>query len=89
MGRIQLESVSKKYGNTHAIEDVDLDIADGEFLVLLGPSGCGKSTLLRLVAGLIQPSGGRILLDGNDITAAPPRNRILRWYSRAMRSIRT
>lgn len=77
MGRIQLESVSKKYGNTHAIEDVDLDIADGEFLVLLGPSGCGKSTLLRLVAGLIQPSCGRILLDGNDITAAPPRNRDL------------
>ncbi|MDV8024934.1 ABC transporter ATP-binding protein [Rhodococcus sp. IEGM 1330] len=77
MGRIQLESVSKNYGNTHAIEDVDLDIADGEFLVLLGPSGCGKSTLLRLVAGLIQPCEGRILLDGNDITTTPPRDRNL------------
>ncbi|OZD04940.1 ABC transporter ATP-binding protein [Rhodococcus sp. 06-235-1A] len=77
MGRIQLESVSKKYGKTHALKDVDLDIADGEFLVLLGPSGCGKSTLLRLVAGLIQPSSGRILLDDKDITATPPRNRDL------------
>ena len=77
MGRIQLQSVSKKFGATYALEQVDLDIADGEFLVLLGPSGCGKSTLLRLVAGLAEPSSGRILLDGKDITAAPPRERDL------------
>lgn len=52
MSRIELRTVSKRYGETHAIEAVNLDIADGEFLVLLGPSGCGKSTLLRSVAQL-------------------------------------
>ncbi len=77
MSRIQLESVSKKFGTTHAIHDVSLDIADGEFMVLLGPSGCGKSTLLRMVAGLTQPTSGQILLDDNDITTAPPRQRDL------------
>ncbi|QII02848.1 ABC transporter ATP-binding protein [Rhodococcoides fascians A21d2] len=77
MGRIQLESVSKKFGSSDALTEIDLDIADGEFLVLLGPSGCGKSTLLRLVAGLTQPTGGRILLDGKDITVVPPRDRDL------------
>lgn len=77
MSRIQLHSVSKKFGTTHAIHDVSLDIADGEFMVLLGPSGCGKSTLLRMVAGLTQPTSGRILLDDNDITSAPPRQRDL------------
>ncbi|MDJ0104980.1 ABC transporter ATP-binding protein [Rhodococcus erythropolis] len=77
MSRIQLESVSKKFGTSHAIHDVSLDIADGEFMVLLGPSGCGKSTLLRMVAGLTQPTSGRILLDNNDITSVPPRQRDL------------
>ncbi|MDJ0394195.1 ABC transporter ATP-binding protein [Rhodococcus sp. G-MC3] len=77
MSRIQLESVSKKFGATHAIFDVSLDIADGEFMVLLGPSGCGKSTLLRMVAGLTQPTSGQILLDDKDITSAAPRQRDL------------
>ncbi|WMN01910.1 ABC transporter ATP-binding protein [Rhodococcus erythropolis] len=77
MSRIQLESVSKTFGSTHVIRDVCLDIADGEFMVLLGPSGCGKSTLLRMVAGLAQPTSGRILLNNNDVTCAPPRQRDL------------
>ncbi|MGB6053268.1 MAG: ABC transporter ATP-binding protein, partial [Rhodococcus sp. (in: high G+C Gram-positive bacteria)] len=77
MSRINITSVSKKFGDTHAIADLTLDIADGEFMVLLGPSGCGKSTLLRMVAGLTQPSTGRIMLDRTDITSAPPRQRNL------------
>ncbi|APA99353.1 ABC transporter ATP-binding protein [Nocardia seriolae] len=74
MARLQIDAVSKRFGTDHAVREVSLDIADGEFLVLLGPSGCGKSTLLRMIAGLEQPSAGRILLDGSDITdEAPPR----------------
>ncbi|WP_018501325.1 ABC transporter ATP-binding protein [Parafrankia discariae] len=77
MGRIELDGLTKRYGDVVAVDGVSLDIADGEFLVLLGPSGCGKSTLLRLVAGLLTPSGGRVLLDGRDITHAPPARRDL------------
>ncbi|MFI9508024.1 ABC transporter ATP-binding protein [Nocardia sp. NPDC052566] len=77
MARLQIDAVSKMFGATHAVRAVDLDIADGEFMVLLGPSGCGKSTLLRMIAGLEQPSGGRILLDGADITELGPRRRDL------------
>ncbi|EFC80860.1 ABC transporter ATP-binding protein [Parafrankia sp. EUN1f] len=77
MGRIVLDGLTKQYGDVVAVDGIDLDIADGEFLVLLGPSGCGKSTLLRLIAGLIQPSGGRVLLDDEDITYAPPARRDL------------
>ncbi|MFF3572867.1 ABC transporter ATP-binding protein [Nocardia jiangxiensis] len=77
MAGLRLEAVSKRFGATHAVDEVSLDITDGEFLVLLGPSGCGKSTLLRMIAGLEEPSSGRILLDGNDITDAPAQRRDL------------
>ncbi|MQY17146.1 ABC transporter ATP-binding protein [Nocardia macrotermitis] len=77
MAGLRLEAVSKRFGGTSAVDEVSLDIADGEFLVLLGPSGCGKSTLLRMIAGLEEPSSGRILLDGNDITDAPAQRRDL------------
>ena len=78
MAAIGLERVGKKYPNGHmALQQIDLEIADGEFLVLVGPSGCGKSTLLRLVAGLETPSGGTIRLDGADITGATPQARDL------------
>ncbi|MEX5634270.1 ABC transporter ATP-binding protein [Parafrankia sp. FMc2] len=77
MGRIELDGLTRKYGDVVAVDGIDLDIADGEFLVLLGPSGCGKSTLLRLIAGLIPPTGGRVLLDGEDITHAAPARRDL------------
>ncbi len=77
VSRIQLEAVSKTFGSAPTVRDVTLDIADGEFMVLLGPSGCGKSTLLRMVAGLTSPSSGRIVLDGVDITERPPRQRDL------------
>ncbi|MCE0764863.1 ABC transporter ATP-binding protein [Pseudonocardia kujensis] len=78
---MQIEGLTRRFGSgNHAVNAVDgisLDVADGEFLVLLGPSGCGKSTLLRMIAGLTPPTGGRILLDGRDITAAEPRERNL------------
>lgn len=77
MARLYLDAVTKRFGGTDAVSAVTLDIADGEFLVLLGPSGCGKSTLLRLIAGLEEPTTGRILLDDNDITDEPPQRRDL------------
>ncbi|WP_433598900.1 ABC transporter ATP-binding protein [Nocardia sp. CA-135953] len=77
MARLRIEQVSKHFGTTYAVREVSLDIADGEFMVLLGPSGCGKSTLLRMIAGLEDPTGGRILLDDTDITHRAPQQRDL------------
>ncbi|MFC4943063.1 ABC transporter ATP-binding protein [Pseudonocardia sp. GCM10023141] len=77
MSRIEIEGLMRRFGRVTAVDAVDLDVPDGDFLVLLGPSGCGKSTLLRMIAGLTPPSAGRILLDGADITATPPRERNL------------
>ncbi|WIJ26195.1 ABC transporter ATP-binding protein [Devosia sp. RR2S18] len=75
MGSITLEHVNKSFGDVQVIPDISLDIKDGEFVVFVGPSGCGKSTLLRLIAGLEDTSSGRILLDGQDMTKAPPARR--------------
>src|SRR5207253_628039 len=67
--------VSKRFGNIVAVERLSLDIFEREFFALLGPSGCGKTTLLRMLAGFEQPSEGRILLDGADISGLPPHRR--------------
>jgi len=75
MGSITLENVNKSFGEVQVIPDISLDIRDGEFIVFVGPSGCGKSTLLRLIAGLEDTTRGRILLDGQDMTDAPPARR--------------
>ena len=73
--RVRIEGVSHRYGAVTALDDVSLDIADGEFVTLLGPSGCGKTTLLRIVAGFERPSGGRVLLAGEDVTGRPAHRR--------------
>jgi ABC-type Fe3+/spermidine/putrescine transport system ATPase subunit len=75
MSTVRLDHVTKQYGTTVAVRELDLEVADGEFLTLLGPSGCGKTTTLRMIAGLIEPSGGRIHFDDEDVTYVPPRSR--------------
>jgi putative spermidine/putrescine transport system ATP-binding protein len=72
MARLQLTGLTKTYGDFHAVAGVDLDIRQGELVVLLGPSGCGKTTTLRMIAGFIAPTAGEIRLGGNDITRQPP-----------------
>ncbi|MBL8265232.1 ABC transporter ATP-binding protein [Steroidobacter sp.] len=75
MAQLTLENVSKRYGDTVALAATDLTVKDGEFLTLLGPSGCGKTTTLRIVAGFVAPDAGRVAIDGQDVTLAPPRLR--------------
>lgn len=69
---VEIEAVTKRFGSFAAVDGVSLAVRRGEFFSLLGPSGCGKTTLLRMIAGFEQPDEGRILLDGEDITALPP-----------------
>jgi len=69
---IQIENVTKKFGDFTAIDNLNLDIYKNEFFSLLGPSGCGKTTLLRMLAGFERITDGRILLDGEDISEIPP-----------------
>ena len=75
MGQITLQDVQKSFGPVHIIKGADLDIADGSFVVFVGPSGCGKTTLLRLIAGLEDVSGGKILIDGKNVVDTPPAKR--------------
>ncbi|MFN8037349.1 MAG: ABC transporter ATP-binding protein [Acidimicrobiia bacterium] len=75
MARVALEGVTKHFGKTVAVEDVTLDVHDQEFLVLLGPSGCGKSTVLRMIAGLEEPTSGRIFIGDRDVTDLEPKAR--------------
>jgi putative spermidine/putrescine transport system ATP-binding protein len=72
MARLSIEHLRKTYGDLTVVDDVNIDIADGEFLVLLGPSGCGKTTTLRMVAGFIAPSAGAITIGERGVTTLPP-----------------
>jgi sulfate transport system ATP-binding protein len=72
---IRLESLSKRYDGHPVVNNVTLEVTEGEFFVLLGPSGSGKSTVLRLIAGLADADGGRVMLHGRDVTGLPPQKR--------------
>ncbi|MED5621080.1 ABC transporter ATP-binding protein [Ideonella sp. BN130291] len=76
MAQLRLAGLAKRYDNgAHAVHEVNLDVEDGEFMVLVGPSGCGKSTTLRMVAGLEDPTEGRIFIGGQDVTDRAPAQR--------------
>lgn len=72
MASISLQGITKRFGDVTAVDDLQLEIADGEFFVLLGPSGAGKTTTLRLIAGLETPDAGHVRMNGEDMTAAAP-----------------
>jgi putative spermidine/putrescine transport system ATP-binding protein len=75
MSGLEIEGLTKRFGAFTAVDKVDLSVARGRFVCLLGPSGCGKTTLLRMIAGLEEPSEGRVLLEGEDITGLPTHRR--------------
>ena len=82
---VRLQGVTKRFGDFTAVREMDLDIPRGEFFTMLGPSGCGKTTTLRMVAGFEEPTEGRVLLDGDDVTALPafrrPTNTVFQSYA--------
>ncbi|MCB5190556.1 sn-glycerol-3-phosphate ABC transporter ATP-binding protein UgpC [Methylobacillus arboreus] len=75
MAKLSLQRLGKRFAQTVILKEIDLDIASGEFIVLVGPSGCGKSTLLRILAGLEEADEGQVILDGRSINRLPPRER--------------
>ncbi|ELZ76316.1 carbohydrate ABC transporter ATP-binding protein, cut1 family [Haloferax gibbonsii ATCC 33959] len=75
MGEIQLNDVTKRYGDVTAVDNMNLDLDDGEFICLVGPSGCGKSTTMEIIAGLTMPTDGSILISKQDVTNLPPKDR--------------
>ena len=90
MAEIAYDSVDKIYPDgTQAVHDLDLEIGDGELMVLVGPSGCGKTTALRMLAGLEEISEGEIRIGDRVVNDLTPRTATSRWSSRATRSTRT
>ncbi|MBO5228906.1 MAG: ATP-binding cassette domain-containing protein, partial [Lachnospiraceae bacterium] len=76
MASLSLKNINKIYdNNVQAVFDFNMDIKDGEFIVLVGPSGCGKSTTLRMIAGLEDITSGTLIIDGEDVTQKPPKDR--------------
>jgi spermidine/putrescine transport system ATP-binding protein len=78
MALLEIQNVTRRFGDFTAVDDVTIGIEAGEFFTLLGPSGCGKTTLLRTIAGFETPDGGRILLNGEDLAGRPPERRPMR-----------
>jgi len=77
VSRVVLDGVGKRYGPVVALDTLDLGVEEGECLSLLGPSGCGKTTTLRLIAGFTEPTTGRVLIDGENVTGLPPQKRAI------------
>jgi len=77
LNALEARGLRVSYGDTVAVDGVDLHVVSGEIVTLLGPSGCGKSTILRAIAGLVVPEHGQVLVDGNDVTGMPPHRRNL------------
>jgi len=75
MARLELQHLVKRYGTTYAVQDLSLDVGDGELICFLGPSGCGKTTTLRMIGGFITPDGGDIRIDGASVLKQPPERR--------------
>ena len=75
MAEVALRGITKSFGATRVLNGVDLDVADGEFVVFVGPSGCGKSTLLRVIAGLEEPDAGEVSIGGRTVNALSPSDR--------------
>ncbi|HCO54239.1 MAG TPA: sugar ABC transporter ATP-binding protein, partial [Pelagibacterium sp.] len=75
MGTVSIKEARKAYGAVEVLHGVSLDIADGEFVILVGPSGCGKSTLLRMIAGLEEISGGTVSIADRVVNDLPPKQR--------------
>ena len=75
MSDVELSGLTKRYGETLAVDDVSLRVDEGEFFSLLGPSGCGKTTTLRMIAGFVRPNEGRVFIGGEDVTLLPPEKR--------------
>jgi multiple sugar transport system ATP-binding protein len=75
VGSLRIENLRKSFGSVEVLQGIDLDVADGEFVVFVGPSGCGKSTLLRIIAGLEDATSGSVLIDGARVNNVPPAKR--------------
>ncbi|SIR84526.1 ABC transporter ATP-binding protein [Natronorubrum thiooxidans] len=75
MARVRLENITKRYGEETAVDDISLEVEDGEFVTFVGPSGCGKSTTMETVAGLTQPTEGRVYIGDDDVTGLAPKDR--------------
>ncbi|MGA0229032.1 MAG: ABC transporter ATP-binding protein, partial [Paracoccaceae bacterium] len=75
MATLDLNNISKSFGETQVLYDIQLSIRDKEFVVFVGPSGCGKSTLLRIIAGLEEATSGSVVIDGEDVSLAHPVDR--------------
>lgn len=71
MPEVELRNIAKRFGKVTASSDINLKIADGEYVTILGPSGCGKTTLIRMIAGIIEPSEGQVIIDGKDMAGVP------------------
>lgn len=84
---LELREVSKQFGKLSAVDDVDLTLQEGEFRSLIGPNGAGKTTLFNLVSGILEPTGGRIIYRGDDITALSPQERAKRGFARSFQII--